>query len=73
MSYFFILALGLIIIWIARIIKEEVYGISTAIIGTLITVWSFALIPTHFQVGIEILGLISVFSFCMKCWGCGRN
>ncbi|MEM7727535.1 MAG: hypothetical protein AAF208_14390 [Cyanobacteria bacterium P01_A01_bin.45] len=70
MSYLLILAIGLGTIWIARTVKEEVYGISAAITGTLITVWGFALSPASFQVGIEIIGLISIFSFCMRCWGC---
>ncbi|MEM7554792.1 MAG: hypothetical protein AAF378_11950 [Cyanobacteria bacterium P01_A01_bin.84] len=70
MSYIFILALGLAIIWAAMKIEEEVYGISAVIMGTLIIVWGFALSPMSFQIVAEVIGLLSVFSFCMRCWGC---
>ncbi|MEM9927967.1 MAG: hypothetical protein AAF915_30325 [Cyanobacteria bacterium P01_D01_bin.50] len=69
MTYLLFLIVGLSIIWLALKIKEEVFRISAAIIGSLITIWSFSLSPTPFQVAIEFAGVISVFSFCMRCWG----
>ncbi|MGB3637511.1 MAG: hypothetical protein WBA39_08035 [Rivularia sp. (in: cyanobacteria)] len=69
MAYLLFLAIGFAIIWFAIKIKEEVLRISAAITGSLITIWGFSLSPTPFQVAIEIAGVVSVFSFCVQCWG----
>ncbi len=70
MTYLLPLTIGLGIIWLAIKIKEEVLGISIAIVGSLITIWAFALSPTPFKVLIEVIGIVSVFSFCVRCWDC---
>ncbi len=69
MTYLIFLTIGLPIIWFAIQIKDEVIRISTVIIGTLITIWGFSLSPTPFQIAIELAGVVSVFSFCVQCWG----
>jgi len=68
MAYLLFLTIGLAIIWLAIKIKEEVLRISAAIIGSLITIWSFSLSPTSFQIAIELVGVVSVFTFCLRCW-----
>ena len=69
MTYLLFLAIGFLIIWLAIKIEEEVLRISAVIMGTLLCVWGFSLSPTPFQVAIEIAGVVSVFSFCVQCWG----
>ncbi|MEM6751880.1 MAG: hypothetical protein AAF630_02660 [Cyanobacteria bacterium P01_C01_bin.38] len=69
MTYILFLTIGFAIIWFAINIKEEVLRISAAIMGSLITIWGFSLSPTSFQIAIEIIGVVSVFSFCVRCWG----
>ena len=68
MTYLLFLAIGFAIIWSAIIIKEEVLRISAVIVGTLLSIWGFSLSPTPFQIAIEIIGVVSVFSFCIRCW-----
>ncbi|MEA5595839.1 hypothetical protein [Rivularia sp. UHCC 0363] len=68
MTYLLFLSIGFAIIWLAINIKEEVYRISALIMGTLISIWGFSLSPTSFQVLIELAGVVSVFSFCVRCW-----
>ena len=68
MTYLLFLTIGFIIIWLAIKIKEEVYRISAVIIGTLCSIWGFSLSPIQFQIAIEIVGVISIFSFCIRCW-----
>ncbi|WP_414618940.1 hypothetical protein [Calothrix sp. CCY 0018] len=68
MTYFLFLTIGFAIIWLAINIKEEVLRISTVIMGTLLSIWGFSLSPTPFQVAIEVVGVVSVFSFCVQCW-----
>lgn len=68
MTYLLFLTIGFAIIWLAINIKEEVLRISAAIMGSLITIWGFSLSPTPFQIAIELAGVVSVFSFCVRCW-----
>ncbi|MBV6624938.1 MAG: hypothetical protein KI793_18755 [Rivularia sp. (in: Bacteria)] len=68
MNYLLFLIVGLAIIWFSIKIEEEVLRISAAIAGTLITVWGFSLSPTTIQIAVELAGVISVFSFCIRCW-----
>ncbi len=68
MTYLLFLSIGFAIIWLAINIKEEVYRISALIMGTLLSIWGFSLSPTSFQVLIEVAGVVSVFSFCVRCW-----
>ncbi|BAY86398.1 hypothetical protein NIES267_59050 [Calothrix parasitica NIES-267] len=68
MIYLFVLIIGFVIIWFAINIKEEVLRISAAIMGSLTIIWGFTLSPTAFQIAIELVGVISVFTFCMRCW-----
>ena len=68
MTYLLFLTIGLAIIWLAIKIEEEVLRISAAIMGSLITFWGFTLCPTAFQILIVLAGVISVFTFCMRCW-----
>jgi hypothetical protein len=68
MTYLLFLAIGFAIIWSAIIITEEVLRISAVIVGTLLSIWGFSLSPTPFQIAIEIIGVVSVFSFCIRCW-----
>ncbi|MDY6901500.1 MAG: hypothetical protein SWZ49_25995 [Cyanobacteriota bacterium] len=62
------MTIGFAMIWSAIKIEEEVLRISTAIMGSLITIWGFTLSPTAFQIAIELVGVISVFTFCVRCW-----
>jgi hypothetical protein len=68
MTYLLFLTIGFAIIWFAIKIEEEVLRISAAIMGSLITIWSFSLSPTPFQIAIEVIGVVSVFNFCIRCW-----
>ncbi len=69
MTYLLFLTIGFAIIWLAIKIKEEVLRISAVIMGTLLSIWGFSLSPTPFQVAVELIGVVSVFSFCVQCWG----
>lgn len=55
-------------IWLAIKVEEEVLRISTVIVGALLAIWGFSLSPTVFQIAMELLGVFSVFSFCISCW-----
>ncbi|MCJ8283479.1 MAG: hypothetical protein MJK14_27755 [Rivularia sp. ALOHA_DT_140] len=68
MAYLIFLTIGFAIIWFAINIKEEVLRISAAVMGSLVTIWGFSLSPTTFQIVIELIGVFSVFSFCIRCW-----
>lgn len=68
MTYLLVLTIGFAIIWLAINIQEEVIRISTVIMGVLVSIWGFSLSPASFQVAIEVLGVFSIFSFCIRCW-----
>jgi hypothetical protein len=70
MTYLFILISGLIIIFVGMIVKEEVYRLSAAITGAFTLAWGFALTPTPFQILVEVIIFLSVFSICVRCWEC---
>lgn len=70
MTYILILTIGLVFIAIGLKIKEEVYRLSAAFIGTIILIWGFTLTPTTFQIVVEVGIILSVFSICLRCWEC---
>ena len=70
MTYILFLAIGLIFILIGLKVKEEVYRLSGAFIGTIILIWGFVLTPVTFQFIVELGIVFSVFSICVRCWEC---
>ena len=70
MAYLLFLIAGLVIIFVGLIVKEEVYRLSAAITGTFTLAWGFALTPTPFQILVEVIIFVSVFSICVRCWEC---
>jgi hypothetical protein len=70
MIYLLLLIVGLAIILAGVFISEEVYRLSAVTIGTLILVWAFALTPQPFQLLVEVVVFVSVFSSCVRCWEC---
>jgi uncharacterized membrane protein YhaH (DUF805 family) len=70
MAYLLFLIAGLVIIFVGLIVKEEVYRLSAAITGAFTLAWGFALTPTPFQILVEVIIFVSVFSICVRCWEC---
>ncbi|MGF1478926.1 MAG: hypothetical protein ACFB4I_05485 [Cyanophyceae cyanobacterium] len=67
MFYLLLLTTGVGIIWIGLQIKEEVFRLTAAVIGTVVLVWGFFWTPAPLQLLVEVLLVLSVFSICVRC------
>ncbi|MBE9177940.1 hypothetical protein IQ268_04995 [Oculatella sp. LEGE 06141] len=67
MGYLLFLALGLGIVWFGWQTKEEVLRLAAAISGAIFLIWGFAITPLPFQLLVEVLAVIAVFSVCVRC------
>jgi membrane protein YdbS with pleckstrin-like domain len=70
MSYLIFLAIGLGIIWWGLKIKEEIFQISSAIIGALFLVWGLILTPQSLLFAGEVISVVAVFRICVRCCEC---
>lgn len=67
MTFASLLLLGFSSIWFGLKTKDEIHRMTAAILGCIFLVWGFALAPVQFQVLIETLMIIAVFSVCVRC------
>jgi len=67
MTYLFLLAAGLLFIWIGLKTKEEVLRIAAVVTSSIFLIWGFALTPLHLQLLIAGFIVVAVFPICMRC------
>jgi hypothetical protein len=66
-DYLVFLLAGLGIIGIGLRTGEEVVRIAAAIAGSILLIWGFALTPLPFQLLVEAISIMAVFSVCVRC------
>jgi len=69
MIYLLFLAIGLGISFFGLKTKDEVYRLSSVVVGALFLICGFALTPMHFQMLVEIFLVVPLFFVCVRCLG----